>query len=91
MFMTSSQHNDPIKSGTNSHLLQPLAHPQPQQKKDHKSHKMKVVFLTLLLGLVCAAQEEEAEQSLRGTRDGLIWEVLCVCVPFVILLCGSIS
>ena len=24
---------------------------------------MKVLFLTLLLGLVCAAQEEEAEQS----------------------------
>ena len=63
--MTSSQHNDPIKSGTNSHLLQPLAHPQPQQKKDHKSHKMKVVFLTLLLGLVCAAQEDDAADAAR--------------------------
>ena len=61
--MTLSQHNDPIKSGTNSHPLQPLGHPQPRQKKDHRNHKMKVVFLTLLLGLVCVAQEEEAEQS----------------------------
>ena len=65
--MTSSQHNDPIKSGTNSHLLQPLAHPQPQQKKDHKSHKMKVVFLTLLLGLVCAAQEEDAAAAAKSS------------------------
>ena len=60
----SYQCNDPIKSGTNSHPLQPLGHPQLFQKKDHERYKMKVLFLTLLLGVVCASQEEEAEQSL---------------------------
>ena len=61
---------------------------------------MKVVFLTLLLGLVCVAQEEEAEQSVSevprsfwsGRRSSECWGVcVCVCVYFVVLFCGSIS
>ena len=79
-FMTWSQHNDRIKSGTNFHPLQPLGHPQPQQKKVHKRHKMKVVFLTLLLGLICAAQEEDAEKSVSEVA-GMVWSGRrsCVC------------
>ncbi|XP_010829420.1 PREDICTED: uncharacterized protein LOC104981863, partial [Bison bison bison] len=41
-----------------------LEYPQPRQKKDHGSLKMKVLFLSLLLGVICAAQEEEAQPSL---------------------------
>ena len=92
-FMTSSQHDDPIKSGTNFHPLQPLGHPQPRQKKVRKSHKMKVVFLTLLLGLVCAAQEEDAAKSSSisevagmiwsGTREEVVYVRVCVCVYFL--------
>ena len=70
------------KSGTNSHALQPLEHPQLFQKKDHGRHKIKVLFLALLLGLVCAAQEEEAEQSLSEV-PGMVWfgrSFVCVCV-----------
>ncbi|KAB0341703.1 hypothetical protein FD754_018629 [Muntiacus muntjak] len=37
---------------------------------------MKVVFLSLLFVVVCPAQEEEVQPSLRSTRDGLIWEQL---------------
>ncbi|XP_043315194.1 odorant-binding protein-like [Cervus canadensis] len=40
-----------------------LGHTQSRQTKDHRD-KMKVLFLTLFLAVVCAAQEEEAEQSL---------------------------
>ena len=61
---TSRQHISPIKSGTSFHPLQLLEYPQPRQKKDHGSLKMKVLFLSLLLGVICAAQEEEAQPSL---------------------------
>ena len=82
-FMTSSRHNDPVKGGTNSHPFQPLGHPQPRQEKDHRRHEMKVLFLTLLLGLVCATQEKEAEQSFSEVPGKLCsgrrsW--VCVCV-----------
>ena len=67
---------------------------------------MKVLFLTLLLCVVCAAQEEEVEQSVSevpGMADlagGLgVYVCLCVCVcvcvsvclPLVVFSCGSIS
>ena len=93
-FMTSSQRDDRIKSDTNSHPLQPLGHPQPQQKKVHKRHKMKVVFLTLLLGLVCAAQEEDTAESASKVA-GMVWSgrrsCVCVCALSLGLLCSSIS
>ncbi|XP_042097888.1 odorant-binding protein-like [Ovis aries] len=60
----SRQHISPIKSGTSFHPLQLLGSPQPRQKKDNESLKMKVLFLSLLLGVICAAQEEEAQPSL---------------------------
>ena len=60
----SCQHISPAKSGTHFHPLQPLGYPQPRQKKDYRSVKMKVVFLSVLLVVVCAAQKEEAQPSL---------------------------
>lgn len=47
-------------------LSQPLGRPQPRRKKDHaestmRANKMKVLFLTLVLGLVCSCQESPAE------------------------------
>ena len=99
-FMTSSQHNDPIKSETNSYPLDPLGEPQPQQEKVHKRHKMKVVFLTVLLGLVCATQEDETVRS-ASKVPGTVWSgrrscvcvcvCVCVCIVFLGFLCWSIS
>ena len=60
---TSHQQNDPIKSGT----IPVLSSHWDTVSLDRQSttrDKMKVLFLTLLLGVVCAAQEEEAEQNL---------------------------
>ena len=98
--MTSSQHNDPIKSETNSYPLDPLGEPQPQQEKVHKRHKMKVVFLTVLLGLVCATQEDETVRS-ASKVPGTVWSgrrscvcvcvCVCVCTVFLGFLCWSIS
>ena len=98
---TSHRHNGPIKSGTDSHPLQPLGHPQLFQKKNHERHKRKVLFLTLLLGVVSATQEEEAEQSLSEVPGMVLsgrryWAVcvcvcVCMCVPFVVVLYGSMS
>ena len=52
---------------------------------------MKTVLLTLLLGLVCAGQEEEAEQSVSEV-PGMVWSGrrswVCVCIfsGFVVLI-----
>ena len=47
---------------------------------------MKVLFLTLLLGLVCAAQEKEAEPSASAV-SGMVWSRRrswgCVCVSLL--------
>ena len=40
---------------------------------------------------LCRPRRGSWAKSLRGTRDGLIWEEalgVCVCVPFVVLICG---
>ena len=49
---------------------------------------MKVVLLTLLLGLVCAAQEEEAELS-ASKVPGMVWpgRRSCVCVCVCVCVC----
>ena len=47
---------------------------------------------TTSCGLCCPKRGSSAK-PLRSTRDGLIWEQVlgvCVCNPFVVLLCGSI-
>ena len=60
---TSHQHDDPIKSGR----ITTLSNHWDIFSLDRRrtvTDKMKVLFLTLLLAVVYAAQEEEAEQSL---------------------------
>lgn len=59
---------------------------------------MKVLVLSLLLGLVCNAQEADDQKALSQV-PGMFWpgrrswgvKGFCVCVPFVVLLCGSMS
>ena len=50
---------------------------------------MKVLLLTLLLGLVCSAQEEEAEQS-ASEVPGMVWPGRrpCVCVCVCVCVCS---
>ena len=60
---TSHQHNDPVKSGTIPVLSSHWDTVSLDRRRTIRD-KMKVLFLTLLLGVVCASQEEEAEQSL---------------------------
>ncbi|XP_043344630.1 odorant-binding protein-like [Cervus canadensis] len=59
----SRQHNDPTRSDTNSHPLQQLEPSRPLQK-DYEGHKMKILVLSLLLGLVCDAQEADDQKGL---------------------------
>ena len=81
-----------IKVAAVLHPLQPLGHPQLFQKKSHERHKMKVLFLTLLLCVVCAAQEEEAEQSVSevpGMADLAGGLGVCVCLCVCVCVCVS--
>lgn len=81
----SHQHKDPIKSGTTPSLSNHWDTLEPDEAWDHERQD-EVLFLTLLLGVVCAARKRSWAKSLRGTRDGLIWEGalgvwICVSVP----------
>lgn len=58
----SHQHKDPIKSGTIPILSNHWDTLRLDRRRTTRD-KMKVLFLTLLLGVVCAAQEKEAEQN----------------------------
>ena len=81
------QHSEPIKSGTNPHPLQPLGHPQPRQKQDHKRHKMKVLFFSLLLWFVPPKKRKLSQVSQRyeGWSDlgGSLGVCVCVCVSLL--------
>ena len=80
-------------------LSKPLGRPQPLKKKDHaestmQANKMKVLFLTLVLGLVCSSQEIPAEphhsQVPKMSRSGRM-SLVCVYVFLMgFLLCGFI-
>ncbi|XP_069429489.1 odorant-binding protein-like [Ovis canadensis] len=58
----SHQHKDPIKSGTIPILSNHWDTLRLDRRRTTRD-KMKVLFLTLLLGVVCAAQEKEVEQN----------------------------
>lgn len=60
---TSHQHDDPIKSGRITILSNHWDIFSLDSRRIVRE-KMKVLFLTLLLAVVCAAQEDEAEQNL---------------------------
>ena len=89
----SSQHNDPIQSVTicilsNHRDTLSLDRRRTTREKDEGSLPDPSPWSDLF-----HPRRGRWAKSLRGTRDGLIREEVlwvCVCVPFVVLLCGSI-
>ena len=86
------------KKWQNYHPLQPLGHIQSRQTKDRDRQDEGSLPDPSPCGGLCRTRGGSWAKPFRGTRDGLIWEealgvwmCVCVCVRFVVSICGPTS